>query len=196
MKAALLLFIGFITFNSAVRADVAPVAVRAPEAQAWIGQRVPFFVDLRAPGSFAGTARFDLPQIPGVMLMKIGNPVVSSEDIEGESWFVQTHEFALFSQKPGLLEVPAFSVRFAAREGFTGPAHEVQAQVPGWKIEIQRPPGSENIGFLITTEALDVTETWEPRPAHAGGRDVQAHHHPTRPAHQWHGARARVHYRA
>ena len=164
MKAALWLFIGFLTFSSAVRADVAPVAVRTPAAQAWIGQRVPFFIDLRAPGSFAGTARFDLPQLPGVMLMKIGSPLVSSEDIEGTSWFVQTHEFALFSQKPGLLEVPAFPVRFAAREGFTGPANEVQAQVPGWKVQVQRPPGSENIGFLITTKALDVTESWEPPP--------------------------------
>jgi hypothetical protein len=143
------------------------VAVRVPEVKAWVGQRVPFFVELLAPGSFAGTAGFDLPQVPGSLVMKIGNPVVSSREIEGRSWFVQTHEFALFSQKAGLLEVPAFSVRFASREGFTGPASDVEAQAPGWKVEIQRPPGSDNIGFLITTESLDVTETWDPQPGSA-----------------------------
>jgi len=111
---------------------------------------LPFYVELRAPGSFAGTAGFDLPQLPGTLLMKIGNPVVGSQEIEGESWFVQTHEFALFSQRPGTLEVPPFSVRFASREGFTGPAKEMQAKAPSWKVDIRRPPGSDKIGFLIT----------------------------------------------
>ncbi len=77
--------------------------------------------------------------------MKVGNLVVSSQDIDGRSKFVQNHEFALFSQKTGLLEVPAISVRFAGREGFTGPAVDVQAQVPGWKVEIRRPPGGIDV---------------------------------------------------
>jgi len=158
------LTIFFVALGSTAGAEVDPVAVRLPQATAWIGQRVPFYVELRAPGSFEGTAGFDLPQLPGTLLMEIGNPVVSSQDFEGRSWFVKTHEFALFSQKPGLLDVPPFSVRFASREGFTGPAKDMQAQAPAWKVEIRRPPGSESIGFLITTESLDVTETWEPQP--------------------------------
>ena len=141
--------------------------MRPPEEKAWIGQRVPFFVELRARGSFSGTASFDLPQLPGTLLIKIGNPVVSSQDLEGESWFVQTHEFALFSQRPGVLDVPPIPVRFAHRDGFTGPATDVQAQSPGFTVEMQRPPGSEQIGFLITTESLDVTETWDPAPGPA-----------------------------
>jgi hypothetical protein len=28
-----------------------------------------------------------------------------------------------------------------------------------------RPPASEDLGFLVTTETLDITETWNPRPA-------------------------------
>jgi len=157
-----ILFLSLIVFACGVRAEVAPVAVRVPEAKAWIGQRVPFFVELRAPGSFSGTASFDLPQLPGTLLMKMGSPVVSSQDLEGRSWFVQTHEFALFSQRPGMLAISAFAVRFAHREGFTGPATDVQAQSPGFKIEIQRPPDSGQVGFLITTESLEVTETWDP----------------------------------
>jgi hypothetical protein len=167
LTAAWIIVMTFAVTITATRAEVAPVAVRVPEAKAWIGQRVPFFVELRAPGSFEGTAGFDLPQIPGTLLMKIGNPVVGSQEIEGASWFVQTHEFALFSQKPGPLDVPGFSARFTCREGFTGPTKDVQAEVPGWKAEIRRPPGTDRIGFLITTESLDLTETWVPSPGPA-----------------------------
>lgn len=145
-------------------AAIAPVTVNAPETQAWTGQRVPYFVELRAPGSFEGTAGFDLPQLPGTTIIKIGRPVVSSQEIDGESWFVQRHEFALFSQRPGRLDVPAFSVRFAAREGFTGPAEDVRAQTPAWHVEIRRPPGSDAVGFLITTTSYEVSQTWDPAP--------------------------------
>jgi hypothetical protein len=150
--------------------EVAPVTVRMAAPKAWIGQRATLYLELRAPGSFVGTANFELPQIPGTLLMKIGNPVVSSKDIEGASWFVQTHEFALFSQKAGVLEVPAFPVTFSCREGFVGAVTEVKAKTPTATIEIRRPPGSEQIGFLVTTESLEVTETWDspPGPAKVG----------------------------
>lgn len=164
MKVLIWLIVCCCVFAIEVRAEIPAVTVRVPETKAWMGQRVRILVDLRASGSFAGTAAFDLPQLPGVLLMKIGNPVVGSEESEDQSWFVQTHEFALFSQKPGVLEVPAFAVRFSHRQGFTGPVTEVQAEAPGWELEIGRPPGSDRIGFLIATESFDVAETWEPQP--------------------------------
>ncbi len=152
------------------RGEVSPVAVRLPEAKAWVGQRVAFYVELRARGSFVGTASFDLPQLPGTIIVKTGSPVVSTEEIEGESWFVQAHEFALFSQKTGTLEIPAFPVRFGARDGFTGPAEEVRATFPGARVEIQRPPGTEDVGFLVTTGSLEISQQWSPelKPVEAG----------------------------
>ncbi len=115
------LFVFLLLFSIGVRAEVAPAAIRVPEAKAWTGQRVPFFVDLHARGSFAGAASFSLPEIPSTVILKVGNPVVSSQEIDGESWFVQAHEFALFSQQSGTLEIPGFEVRFGSRDGFTGP---------------------------------------------------------------------------
>jgi len=157
----------FLLLAHRVLAEVAPATVRVPEPTAWTGQRLSLSVELRAPGSFTGSASFELPQIPGTLLVKIGNPVVSSETIDGESWFVQTHEFALFSQKSGPLEVPSFPVRFEHQEGFTGPSILVETRTPATTVEIQRPPGSEGIGFLITTESLELTETWDPAPGPA-----------------------------
>jgi hypothetical protein len=167
MKTLIVLVICFLAGASGVRAEFRPATVTVPESQAWIGQRVGFFVELRAPGPFSGTAAFDLPRMQGVLLMKIGNPLVGSEEIDGAGLMIQTHKFAVFTQQAGILEVPAFTVRFAHKEGFTGPTVEVQAEVPAWQVDIQRPPDGESLGFLLTTETLEVSETWVPQPGPA-----------------------------
>lgn len=164
MKILSWLLIATLALSLEARAEVAPVSVRVPKAEAWTGQGLFFFVELRTEGPFAGTASFALPNLPGVLVLKIGSPVVSSEAAEGRSWIVQTHEFALFSQKAGPFDMPTFPVRFASHEGYTGPVRETQAEVPSWQAEIRRPPGAEKLGFLVTTESLDITETWEPQP--------------------------------
>ena len=153
-----------LLFSPNVRAEVSPVAIRVPEASAWTGERIPIFVDVRARGSFSSATAFSLPDIPRTIIMKIGSPIVSSEEIEGESWFVQTHEFAMFSQASGPVEIPAFEVRFASRVGFTGPIEEQKATVPTSKVEIKRPPGTDNFAFLVTTDSLDISESWDPLP--------------------------------
>lgn len=159
--------IAWVFGSGFARADVPPVEITVAESTAWTGERVPIRIELRAPGSFFGSAAFDLPEIPGTLLLKVGNPVVGSKEIENESWFVQTHEFALFSQKTGTVTIPSFPVRFEAREGFTGDAKPIVAKTESVSIEIQRPPGSEVIPFLVTTENLEISETWDPDPGQA-----------------------------
>ena len=170
MKNTLLILLLLVALTDTAFADTPPVSVRLPEEKAWVGQRFPFFIELRVLGSFEGTASFDIPQIPGTIIIKTGNPVVSSEKIDGQSWFVQSHEFALFSQRAGALEIPEFSIRFRGRSGFTGPASDVHALFPGMMVEIIQPPGSENLGFLVTTDSLEISERWtpEPKPVQAG----------------------------
>lgn len=167
MRSIVIVSIIFLFCTLNVFAATAPVSVRLPENKAWVGQRLPFFIELRAPGLFDGTASFDLPQVPGIIIMKIGSPVVSSEEIDDESWFVQIHEFALFSQKSGVVKIPDFPVRFSSRTGFTGSASDVQGTFPGMNIDIQRPPDSEDIGFLVTTKSLKISEEWAPVPGSA-----------------------------
>jgi hypothetical protein len=161
LVSAILLLLGAIPLCAAVD----PVSVKLPETKAYIGQRVPFFVELRSAGSFGGATSFTLPEVPGTVIVKVGNPLVSSEQIEGQSWFVQSHEFALFSQREGAVEIPEFSVHFGTREGFTGPVTEVDDKVPGFSVGIERPPGTDPNRFLIATESLSVQERWNPQPA-------------------------------
>lgn len=157
-------FILWLFLAVQANAAVEPVTLRLPNPSGWAGQRIPFIVELRASGSFAGTATFELPQLAGALAVKIGSPVLGSEDIDGESWMVQSHEFALFVQRPGLFAIPPFTVHFSHHQGYTGPITEVQTLTPGAKVEIKQPPGMAPSGFFLTTESLTVHETWEPKP--------------------------------
>jgi hypothetical protein len=150
-----------------VKGEQVPAVISASSKQAWVGQRLPFFIELHTRGSFDGSPTFSIPQIPGTVILKVGNPIVSSRQIDGEDWFTQRHEFALFSQRDGTLEIPAFPIRFSSRDGFTSPVTEVDVKSEALTLTIQRPPGSEDIGFLITTDSLEITETWNPEPGSA-----------------------------
>jgi hypothetical protein len=167
-------FAGWIFSAGTCWAEVSRVASSAPEAKVWRGQRATFFVELRANGSFVGASGFSLPEIPRTVIVKVGNPVVSSKEIEDESWFIQTHEFSLFSQATGSVEIPPFEVRFSHRDGFTGPATDQVEQVPGLQFQVESPAGSEEFGFLVTTDQMEVTESWDPRPSEARADDREA----------------------
>lgn len=164
MKRLLTFLAVFLLTVVSVQAGPQPVTLHADKTTAWRGQRLPFSIELRTSGSFAGTPVFDLPELPGTLLLKIGSPVLGSGEDNGESWISQTHEFVLFSQRVGTIDLPPFAVRFSSRQGFTGPANQQQGQVSGFTVHIQAPPGSDRNGFLIATPALDVKETWDPQP--------------------------------
>ncbi|WDQ17835.1 BatD family protein [Rhodopirellula sp. P2] len=149
-----------------------PVTIEVPTPKAWVGQRLPFFVKVRAPGSFVGATSFSLPQIPRTVILQVGTPVVSSEDVGDDSWFIQTHEFALYSQAFGTVKIPAFEVRYANREGFTGPATDHTQRTPEVTVEIQAPPDYDPQVFVVTVDKIDVQETWDPPPGKAKQGDV------------------------
>ncbi|MCP5545841.1 MAG: hypothetical protein H7A50_00555 [Akkermansiaceae bacterium] len=140
------------------------VKLDVPKTAAWTGQSLPFFIELQAPGSFTGTPSFDLPQIPGTVILKLGSPVLGSKTDGDTEVFTQRHEFALFSQARGSVELPPITVRFSHRKGYTGPSFDETSQTDSAELSIQRPPGSEDLGFLVTTGSLVIDETWDPQP--------------------------------
>ena len=119
------------------------VKLDVPKTEAWTGQRLPFFIELRAAGSFSGTPSFDLPQIPGTVILKLGSPVLGSRTEGDAEVFTQRHEFALFSQSNGSVELSPITVRFSHRKGYTGPSFDESLQTESAVLTIQRPPGSE-----------------------------------------------------
>ncbi|HAC92583.1 MAG TPA: hypothetical protein DCF63_18425, partial [Planctomycetaceae bacterium] len=145
-------------------ADSSFVSVDVAKPNGWVGERIPILVELRTRGTFSGATSFDLPEVSGALLIKVGNPVIGSRNVDGESFFVQTHEFALLSQRVGQVKIPSFPARFATRVGFTGPITESQVSVPPVQIELKRPPGTQELGYLVTTEELVLVEEWSFNP--------------------------------
>ncbi len=167
MNCRLVLMVACMLLCIRAAAEVQPAVLDVSDSEIWTGQRLRFYVELRSRGSFSGAASFSLPRIPKTVILKVSNPVVSSKEIEGESWSIQQHEFALFSQANGRLQIPEFEVRFGRRDGFTGPVLDVRAMVPAAEVTIKRPPGSERFRFLITCKSIEINETWEPLPGPA-----------------------------
>ncbi|MCH7224846.1 hypothetical protein [Haloferula sp. A504] len=138
--------------------------LETPTTEAWTGQRIAFFIELHAPGTFDGAASFDIPRMPQSVVLKTGNPVLGSVTEGDTEYFTQRHEFALFSQAQGEVELPPITARFAHKKGYTGPSYEAVETIPTTRFTIRRPPGSEHLDFLVTTESLEINERWDPEP--------------------------------
>lgn len=149
-------------------ADPAPeVRIATGTGTAWTGQRIAFTIELRAPGTFDGSAAFDIPEVPGTAILKVGNPVLGSDSPGEVEFFTQRHSFSAFSQVDGTLAIPPITVRFRHHRGYTGPVFDAALETEPLEFTIRRPPGSEDLGFLVTTRDIAFTESWEPEPGPA-----------------------------
>jgi hypothetical protein len=166
----LLSIIGVLAFASAASAE--PQAkVRASittKGDVWVGQRVTLVVELLAPGFFSGAPAFDLPQVPGAVILKPeARPTIGSEMIDDVSYTVQRHEFAVYAQRGGTVTVPGFAVRFEANERFGAPVKAYTVTTPAVSFVAKMPPGAEKLATVITTRQLTVNESWSPEPGAA-----------------------------
>ncbi|MEP4079620.1 hypothetical protein [Haloferula sp.] len=125
---------------------------------------MPLFIEIRTNGTFSGAASFDLPEIPRTVIIKIGSPVISSENEGDTEFFTQRHEFALFSQADGTLKLPPITARFSHHKGYSGPTFDTSTDTEAATLTIRRPPDSSDLGFLVTTDSLDIEESWDPTP--------------------------------
>ena len=157
-------------FGSLSAQEVENVSAALKKESAWTGEGVTMTVILRSPGPFSGTATFDLPQVSQTAFMKVGNPVVGSETVNGESFLSQTHRFAVYSQLEGKVVIPSFTVRFSGKKTFTGEAEPMEGKTKEISYQSNRPEGTEGIGFLVTSVDMEISQTWSP----TEGREVDA----------------------
>lgn len=175
MKLGLALLLGLIVMLAPASAQDAQVrATIETKGDLWIGQRVTLVVELLAPGYFAGSAAFDLPNPPGLMLAPPeGSPLVSSETIADTTYTVQRHELSILAQRGGEQTIPSITVRFHFKRNPLD-KNEVAATVktPPVKFTVKVPPGAEKLGNLISARDLKVEETWKPDPGKAKAGDA------------------------
>jgi hypothetical protein len=138
----------------------------------WVGQHVTLAIELMSPGFFSGSPTFYLPQVPQVLLLQPNDrPVLGSETIDGASYTIQRHEFAIFAQHPGNVIIPSFQVRFSTRVGTAQPAEHL-VSTDAVSFEVKLPPGAEGLATLISARDLKATETWQPRSTKAKEGDA------------------------
>jgi hypothetical protein len=136
-----------------------------PKDAAWVGQRVTLAVTLSTPDLFAGAPDFDLPSVPGaVVLPPAGSPIVGSDTIGGTTFTTQRHEFAVYAQRDGVVRVPAFAIRFESNTGFGKPIQKREVTTEPVSFTAKKPPGSGALGTVIAARNLKITDEWRPEP--------------------------------
>ncbi len=140
-----------------------PVQAEIEKETAWTGEAVPLIIKLFSPGPFSGTASFDLPDLPRTAFVQAGNPVVGSEEVDGESYFTQRHVLTLFTQRDGEIVIPAFRVRFSGKKTFTADPESMEGFTPELRFQSKRPPGTESMGTVVSATEMDVQQTWNPQ---------------------------------
>ena len=149
---------------------IQPVRAELGETTAWTGEAVPLIVTLYSPGPFSGTAAFELPQLPRTAFVKIGNPLVGSEQVNGESYLTQRHEFAIHTQQSGEIVIPSFRVRFSGKQSFTSEPEPMEGATTELRFESKQPPGTASWEVVVSATAMKIEQTWNPLP----GGDIQA----------------------
>jgi hypothetical protein len=160
------LAIVLVAASSVLAAD--PVQLRArvrSEGPVWVGQRARIEIDLLTPTTFASSPVFELPEIPGALIVRMeDHPTLGTEVVDGATYTIAQHDLALFAMRPGTYDIPPFTVRFASANAPGEQPVEHRLTTPALRIEARLPPGAEHVPSLISTSALTVSEQWTPEP--------------------------------
>jgi hypothetical protein len=152
---------------SAVRAaDRAIVRLSTSNQGAvYVGQRVTLIAELLVQGTFDAAPAFDLPKLPGALLMQSSDrPVIGSEDIDGATYVTQRHELFVVSMRAGTTQIPSFEVRVAVKPSPDKPAEELRVQAMPLAIEAKMPPGAEHLASIISSKRVTAEQTWNSQP--------------------------------
>lgn len=147
------------------------VRAKIGKDSAWVGEAVPISVVLYSPGPFDGTAVFDLPQLPKTAFVKTGNPTVSNEQFDGQTFFAQRHEYTLYTQQSGEIVIPPFRVRFSGKKTFTSVPESIDGTTEALRFTSLRAPGTESMGLVVSVPDMRVRQIWDPETieeCHAG----------------------------
>lgn len=138
------------------------VEAKVDQDAAWIGEAVSIYVTLHSPGPFSGTPSFDLPELPRTVFVRVGNPIIGNETIDGESVFTQRHEFEIYTQQVGHVAIPPFEVRYAGKQSFLDDAVPMSGTTPQVDFESKRPPGAEANAMVVTATTMKTNQSWSP----------------------------------
>jgi hypothetical protein len=160
------LLAAFVTVRPACGADPALIRTHlASTAPVWVGQRATVVVDLLVSTTFVSVPGFDLPQIPGAVLMEIPEPpTLGTETVDGSQYVQQRHELGFWALRPGRFQIPAFIIPVASPESPGSAPVEHRLTTEPLVLEAKMPPGASDAQGLVSTTELRVREEWQPMP--------------------------------
>lgn len=170
--ALLLILLGGRVAADTLQGDLRFQAARSEPV--WVGQELELYLEIWSDGfSFSGQS-FVLPDVPGGFLLQPDSSTLKlNEKRGGASWQGLRYTFLLYPQRAGLLEVPAFDIRFSARAGFgTEPASFVFRTEP-LTVESKLPPGADPGGLLVTSADFRLDASWRPERPVEGPIDLR-----------------------
>ena len=166
---ALALFVSLLlvlTSGIAHAADDIILRSSVKPAEAWIGQRVIFNVEVLGADGWAQIPKLPEPELPGAYVMRTESQGVRlSETIGGTSYTGQRYQLSVYCQRPGRLEIPGLPVTVTVKQwGATPPETHHEAVTPTTALICKVPPGAEGIRGLISTTRLEADQNWSVKP--------------------------------
>lgn len=129
------------------------------------GEKLSFYVKLLSSTWFSGSPRFDLPDMRDGLLYQVQNrPILGSEQIHGQSYTSQLHEFWFFPKKEGEITLPEISVSFSTAVPGGGKPLNHQLRTSPFRVSVKPIPGAGGDTQIISTSRFDVLQSWDPEP--------------------------------
>lgn len=136
----------------------------ATKGDIWVGQKVTVVIDLLVPTYFASAPAFDVPDVPGTLILPPGSetPVLGNEKIGETTYTTQRHELTIYPQRAGSMVLPAFTVRVSAASK-PGQASTVsQLKTTPITFKSVMPPGTEGLSIILSANSVEVKDSWQP----------------------------------
>lgn len=136
----------------------------ATKGDIWVGQKVTVVIDLLVPTYFAGAPAFDVPDVPGTVILPPGSetPVLGNEKIGETTYTTQRHELTIYPQRAGSIMLPAFTVRVSAASKPGQPSTLSQLNTTPVTFKAVMPPGAEGLSTILSANSVEVKDTWQP----------------------------------
>ena len=163
LLASLLLWGTTLPAAEPVALEISLGAEAAADKPVLAGQKCPITVNLLTATTFSSAVAFDLPTVPGGVLMQFGDRPALGTKKDGEtSYTVQTYDLAFFALRPGSYAIPPFTVRFSSPETFGGKPVDRTLTTKPLSVTSKAPPGAESLPGIVCAQAFHVEETWTP----------------------------------
>jgi hypothetical protein len=167
-RLVLMLLFCLPAFYAVSQADTPQGNVRtalATDGPFWVGQAVTVHVDLLATGFTFSNQHFDLPEVPGALVLQPdSNALKLSEEKDGVTWQILRYDFNIFPQRAGTLQVPKIGVAFSVSAGYGKLEQDFQFTTEPLNVIVELPPGAKAGETLVTSTAFTVKQSWQPNP--------------------------------